>query len=110
MKKLLTPNLAEILKNRVEISRNTKIFKIEEIAKEWKVPYVTIFRYTSSQYRENSRIYSKKATLLNKSKNKMLCQICGDSLKGHERCPICTQLIHEYSRHTHEIALIYKHK
>lgn len=101
MRKILNPSQSDILKNRMYISRQIKIFKLNDLSKEWNISWMTMFRYSSEHFRELSRAHARKNWEIEKERNKTLCQICDDPLKGHERCPICTQLIHDYSRHTH---------
>lgn len=93
MRALLNKPLTEILQTRVYISRSLRVFNLGQIAKEWEMARITIFRYNSPEYREYSRTIAKKQNL-NKTTIKGQCQICPLPLKGHERCRSCTILIH----------------
>lgn len=55
MKLILSPELAKILKNRIYIVSEIKIFKLGELSKEWGMSYATQVRYNSDKYRESSR-------------------------------------------------------
>lgn len=101
MREVLNGQQQEILKNRVYIARQIKIFDLKDISEHWKISIASIFRYNSPHLRESSRKYSRKVWDIERTRDKSVCQICFDPLKGHERCPICTQLTHDYSRHIH---------
>lgn len=89
------PDLTGILLNRISISRETKIFSLEEIAEGWTVSTRTLLRYYSPKDREYSRLTSKKATETYRMRDKSLCGICTNKLEGHDRCISCTMLIHD---------------
>lgn len=102
MRAILNSNLSEILRNRVSLSREIKMFTIEMIAEEWKITLSTLYRYNSTDLREKTRILAKKSNKKVIKADRSVCQICFKPIKGHERCKICTQLIHDYSRnHLH---------
>ncbi len=100
MKKVLDSHLETVIQNRVTIAHEIKLYTLESLAKEWHISIATLRRYHSLQEREKSRSAAKiYRTHTKRSGN--ACQICGLLLKTHPRCPICTQLTHEYSIHTH---------
>lgn len=101
MRSLLTKSLTEILQNRVFISRQIKVFTIEQVSTEWNIPIPTLYRYISIQAREKSRDVSRIAYKREPKVDRNLCQICFEPLKNHARCAICTQLSHAYSLHEH---------
>lgn len=103
MRAILSQAQSEIIRNRVYISRNIKVFTIETLAKEWEVPIPTLYRYISDDLRQKSREYARLSRQKNEKTNRSLCQICFEPLKSHLRCRICTQLTHEYSIHTHPL-------
>ena len=83
---------AEILKMQVGLSRDTQLFRIAQLAKEWGISRATLFRYDSPAYREISRVVSKRRN--KRTSSKMGCAECGAALKAHPRCPACTILVH----------------
>jgi len=102
MKKLLTPDQQDILRKRVELARGSNLFSLRNLQNGWLMTQISILRYTDEHYRLQSQIYARSYERgKQQSMDRSLCQICFMPLKGHERCPICSQLIHEYSRHTH---------
>lgn len=101
MRAILNQTLSELLKNRVTLSREVKLFTLENVSEEWKLSIATLHRYDSSKLREKTRIYARITRRNMPKVNKTLCQICGEKLETHARCPICTQLEHDYSHHTH---------
>lgn len=90
----IAPDLTGILLNRISISRETKLFSLEEIATGWTVSTRTLLRYDSPKDREYSRFAAKRATDAYKALDKSVCQLCPIKLLGHPRCPTCTMLIH----------------
>lgn len=91
----ISPELANILITRISLSRETKIFSLEELARGWTVSSRTLFRYINPKDREYSRLAAKRVTEAYRAIDKELCQICGNKLKGHDRCKTCTMLIHD---------------
>lgn len=91
----VAPDLTGILLNRIAISRELHIFSLNEIAAGWEMSRKTLFRYESPESREYSRLIAKRATEAYRAIDKTLCQICGNKLQGHDRCSICTMLIHD---------------
>ena len=87
--RILTPEEASTLKNRIYISRTSKIFAIEDIALGWKIGKMTIYRYVSKEYRQKSIEDSKRQRTMAHS-----CYKCGIPWNEHERCGICTILTH----------------
>lgn len=94
MKSKLTPPEVELLHTRIYIAQHTHLFKLEDLSLGWDISQSTLFRYEYPVYREISRVSSRKKTELERGIDKSKCQICTDPLKGHERCPSCTMLIH----------------
>lgn len=85
--------LQEILHSRIVLSREAKLFKLTELAKNWDICYMTLYRYDSPKYREIARQQARRATIANKV-DRTQCQICHTPLKGHLRCTDCTMLVH----------------
>ena len=94
MRSVLEDVLIDILKNTVEISRETKIFTMHSIAKNWGISHITMYRYTSPEYRKLSRETSRKAHRTEKKIDKSKCYKCKRDLKTHDRCKLCTILLH----------------
>lgn len=90
----IPPDLTGILLNRIAISRETKIFSLEDIAEGWTVSTRTLLRYDSPKDRAYSLLIRKQAYEKEKSIDRTKCQICGGKLEGHERCKSCTMLVH----------------
>lgn len=90
----IAPDLTGILLNRISISRETKLFSLEDIAQGWTVSTRTLLRYDSPKDREYSRLIAKRATEAYRAIDRTLCQICQSKLQGHERCSSCTMLVH----------------
>lgn len=91
----VSPDLTGLLLSRITISRELKLFSIEDIARSWGVTSRTLSRYSSPKDREYSRLAAKRATEAYRALDKTLCQICGNKLQGHDRCKRCTMLIHD---------------
>lgn len=91
----IAPEVTDILLNRIFISRELKIFTLTEIATNWSITPRTLFRYSSVKDREYSRLVARRTTEAYRNKDKTVCQICGKKLFGHERCKLCTMLIHD---------------
>lgn len=91
----ISPDLTGILLNRIAISRETKIFSLEDIAQGWTVSTRTLLRYDSPKDREYSLLIRKKGYEKERSRDRSLCQLCSLQLEGHERCSSCTMLIHD---------------
>lgn len=90
----LQPQEAELLTLLIFISRNTKLFSIDQIARSWLISQATAFRYESPKYRELSRNASRRANLAYKLADRTKCQICFEPLKNHSRCVSCEILLH----------------
>lgn len=94
MRAKLTPQEANLLRIRISLSREIKIFTLEDLARNWSISSATLIRYYSDHYRTLSRDSSRKQTLLYKAIDKTKCQICFTPLLGHWRCCSCTMLYH----------------
>lgn len=90
----IAPDLTGILLNRIAISRETKLFSLEDIANGWTVSTRTLLRYDSPKDREYSLIIRKRGYEKERTIDRSLCQICLSKLEGHERCKSCTMLVH----------------
>jgi hypothetical protein len=91
-KKSLNDNEVSLLKVRISLSRIIRIFKIDELANEWKINRVTLFRYDSPKYRKSQATLSKETKLVRRFR-KEKCSFCLKPIKGHRRC-LCTRLLH----------------
>lgn len=94
MRAKVSPSLVEILKTRIHISRELKLFTLEDVAQNWGITSRTLFRYDSERDRELSRLQSKRITDSQRLIDKTLCQLCNQKLAGHKRCQYCTKLLH----------------
>lgn len=110
MKSKVSPDLVTLLLTRIYLSRELKIFSLEELAKGWTITARTIYRYESPKEREYTRWVSKRVTDAHRALDKSLCQICGNKLKGHERCDTCTMLIHDVPECSCEKGCIVMHE
>lgn len=90
----IAPDLTLILLNRIDISRELKVFSLTEIATNWQITPRTLFRYSSPKDREYSRLIARKATEAYRTKDRTVCQLCEKKLEGHDRCTSCTMLVH----------------
>lgn len=100
MKKVVDKEREKLLLIRLEIVRDLPIFTLKDIANAWQMSMSTIFRYNKEEYRELSRTVTRRNRYIKKDRIK--CQICFQPIQKHERCSVCTQLIHDYSRDTHQ--------
>ena len=95
MKQLIDDNSIIILQTRVNISRITRIFTFNQLAKDWGMSKATLYRYISPDYRELSRTLARVALKESKKIDRSKCFRCKQPTLTHERCPYCTILIHE---------------
>lgn len=104
--------LTAILQNRIYISRQLKIFSLEDVAQNWQITSRTLFRYDSPQDRKLSRLSAKEYRDKNIKwpsnpsykgigrpraedySDIKRCLTCLAALEGHKRCLDCTMLIH----------------
>ncbi len=94
MRQLLSKDAAIILETRANVSRITRQFTFQELAKEWGMSRQTLFRYISPEYRELSQRIALK-NWYESQIDRTRCFKCKNTLKGHSRCPYCTILVHE---------------
>lgn len=94
MKQKLTNQDVKILHTRIYVSRETRLFNLSDLAKEWKISDPTLFRYASPEERALSRQAALRTTMLLKNTDRTRCQLCPLKLFSHPRCASCTMLIH----------------
>lgn len=105
-KQVLNLSQTEILRNRIFISRTVHIFNLGDVSKGWGISVPTLFRYDSDHHRKISQENTRKVYKNREKIDKAKCQICFEPLKGHERCSICTILLHDNIECYHPIVLI----
>lgn len=88
----LNKEQAQILSSRVDVSRNSPLFKIRQVADGWEVSPATLYRYDDPKYREKSREYAR---IVYKNFEKVVtCSTCEEFMAIHPRCEDCDCLVH----------------
>lgn len=79
---------------RTFIASTTEIITKSDIADGFGISRMTMYRYESPQLQEKNR-YDSRTSYQAAERNPLNCRICKKPLLHHDRCSICTILLHD---------------